>query len=309
MEIILNLFLSGLASGSIYALLGISIVLIFNTNGVINFAAGDIGLFFCFLCFYLFSEAGLPQIVSILIVLLISMLFGLVFQRRVLYYINLTTEKKLLQYVKTHIKKGYPLPMTLATLGLALVFNGICGQLFGTDTKFFQPLFKGTILLFESFTISYQEIFTVLCCSVFIIIFIFLFLEKTKIGIAMRAVAEDIYASQLMGIAPNKVYSIVWLVSCMFSTLSALMIAMLKGTLDINTMLPVQLKSFSCIVLSGFDSMIGIFIAGIIIGVLENFVAYYISSGFKDVISMIIIVVVLLVIPYGLFGKRKVIKV
>ena len=288
--IISNLLFSGLGTGAIYAIVALGIVIVFKTTYAINFAEGDMGMFMAFIAFSLIT-LKIPYLIVFLIVLVLSFLFGIL------------VEKGLLKF----IKGMSPIAVILVTLGLAMVLEGLAGFIWGTDTKPFPSLWKGAPLKFSEMVMGKQDVVTIILA--FVVFFIILFIVKrTKTGIAIRAVSEDEYAALLMGVKVGAVFAFVWGVAGLLTGLGA-MLAAPRFSLDTNMMTTVQLEAFTAAVLGGFDSIPGALVGGLVLGVLENFTSFYISTSLKEPISLILIVIVLLVYPSGIFGKKTIKKV
>lgn len=283
--ILSNLIVSGLGTGAIYAIVALGIVFIFRTMEAVNFAEGDMGMFMTFVAFSLIC-LKIPYPLVFIIVVALSFLFGVL------------VEKGILQF----IKGMSPMAITIVTLGLMMVFQGLAGFIWGTDTKPFPPLWKGPPIKAHGIILGRQDIVTLITAFVIFIIFVLL-LKKTKIGIAVRAVSEDRYAALLMGVRVSTIFAFVWGFSGLLAGLGG-MLAAPRFSLDINMMTTIQLEAFTAAVLGGFSSIPGAIFGGLTLGVLENLISFYISSSLKEPISLLIIVVVLLVSPNGLFGKK-----
>jgi len=283
--ILSNLIVSGLGTGAIYAIIALGIVFIFKTMEAINFAEGGMGMFMVFIAFSLIY-LKIPYPVVFIIVIVLSFLFGVLIEKGILRF----------------IKGMSPTAIIIATLGLVMVLQGMAGFIWGTDTKPFPSLWKGPPLRVAGMIFGRQDIITLITALVIFIVLVFV-LKKTKIGIAIRAVSEDEYAALLMGVRVSVIFSFVWGFSGLLAGLGG-MLAAPRFSLDTNMMTTVQLKAFTAAVLGGFSSIPGAVFGGLILGVLENLISFYISSSLKEPISLIIIVIVLLISPNGLFGKR-----
>jgi len=283
--ILSNLIVSGLGTGAIYAIIALGIVFIFKTMEAINFAEGGMGMFMVFIAFSLIY-LKIPYPIVFIIVIVLSFLFGVLIEKGILRF----------------IKGMSPTAIIIATLGLVMVLQGMAGFIWGTDTKPFPSLWKGPPLRVAGMIFGRQDIITLITALVIFIVLVFV-LKKTKIGIAIRAVSEDEYAALLMGVRVSVIFSFVWGFSGLLAGLGG-MLAAPRFSLDTNMMTTVQLKAFTAAVLGGFSSIPGAVFGGLILGVLENLISFYISSSLKEPISLIIIVIVLLISPNGLFGKR-----
>ncbi|NIA10919.1 MAG: branched-chain amino acid ABC transporter permease [Nitrospiraceae bacterium] len=283
--ILSNLIVSGLGTGAIYAIIALGIVFIFKTMDAINFAEGDIGMFMTFIAFSL-MYLKIPYPIVFIIVVALSFLFGVLIEKGILHF----------------IKGMSPTAIIIATLGLVMILQGMAGFIWGTDTKPFPSLWKGPPFKAYGMVFGRQDIITLITALVIFIVLVFI-LKKTKIGVAIRAVSEDEYAALLTGVRVSVIFSFVWGFSGLLAGLGG-MLAAPRFSLDTNMMTTIQLKAFTAAVLGGFSSIPGAVFGGLILGVLENLISFYISSSLKEPISLIIIVIVLLISPSGLFGKR-----
>ena len=288
--ILTNLIFSGLGTGAIYSIIALGIVVVFKTTYAVNFAEGDMGMFMAFIAFSLIM-LNIPYPVVFIIVIGLSFLFGILIEKGILKF----------------IKGMSPLAVIIVTLGLMMILEGLAGFIWGTDTKPFPALWKGAPIKFSGMVMGKQDIITIIL-SLVVFFIIFFIVKKTKTGIALRAVSEDEYAALLMGVKVSGVFALVWGVAGLLAGFGA-MLAAPRFSLDTNMMSTVQLKAFTAAVLGGFDSIPGALIGGLTIGILENFTSFYISTSLKEPIALILIVIVLLIRPSGLFGKKTAKKV
>lgn len=282
--ILSNLIVSGLGTGAIYAIIALGIVIIFKTMNAVNFAEGDMGMFMTFIALSLII-LKIPYVIVFIVVIALSFLFGILVEKGVLKFI-----------------KGMSPAAIIVTLGLTMVLEGLAGSIWGTDTKPFPALWKGAPLKFSGIIMGRQDLITIIL-SLIVFLFMIFILKKTKIGIAIRAVSEDEYAALLMGVKVSAIFAFVWGTAGLLAGLGG-MLAAPRFSLDTNMMTTVELEAFTAAVLGGFDSVPGAMFGGLTLGILENLVSFYISSSLKEPISLILIVLVLLIYPSGLFGKK-----
>jgi branched-chain amino acid transport system permease protein len=280
-----NLLFRGLATGSIYSLTAMGIVLILSTTNVMNFAQGDMGMLLAFVALLLLS-AKLPYAVTIIVTVLLGLVLGFLLEKGLM----------------SKVRKSSHIGMLMITLALTMIFEGIVGIFVKTPTLF-PPAIAGNPLIIGTLIIDRQDLLS-LVTSLVVVLLLFAALYRTKIGIASRSIAEDEYAAKLLGIPVKNIYLFVWAISFGLAGLSGILVAP-RLSFEPTFMIVIQLKAFIAAVLGGMDSVIGAVVGGLLLGVIENFVAYYIPQ-IKDSFSLILVVLVLLFLPQGIFGKKQI---
>jgi branched-chain amino acid transport system permease protein len=284
----LDLLFRGLATGSIYSLTAMGIVLILSTTNVMNFAQGDMGMFLASIA-YALLVVKLPYLVTIILIIIIGAGLGFALEKGLM----------------SKVRKTSHIGMVMITLALTMILEGIVGYFIKTPL-YFPPAIGGGPLIIGSLTLDRQDLLS-LIISLVVVIILFIVLYRTKIGIASRSLAADEYAAKLLGIPIKTIYIFIWATSFSLAGLSGILVAP-RLSLEPTFMIVIQLKAFIAAVLGGMDSVLGAVVGGLLLGVIENIVAYYIPS-IKDSFSLILVVVVLLLMPQGLFGKRETRKV
>lgn len=294
MQIFVQLTVSGLVLGSIYALIALGFVLIYKSSDAINFAQGELMLIGTYVALTLVASYHVPFLIAFLITLAFSAALGLLVERVVL---------------RPFI--GEPiLSMIMATIGLSSLLGGVVHVIWGTDTRVFPAVFPDTPLNLGGIVISPVYLWSLVI--VFILLGLFsLFFKYSKMGIAMRACADDQSASLSMGISVKKVFAATWAISAMVSSVGGILLANING---VNSSLSsIGLKVLPVAILGGLDSIPGAIIGGFIIGILEGWAGGYVDQlvggGVKEVIPFVILVLILMVKPYGLFGKKEIERV
>lgn len=286
MNIFANLALRGLATGAVYALVGMGIVLILQTTNVMNFAQGDTGMFVAYLAFFMLSSAKVPYALVLVLAIAAGAVIGLVVER----------------FMMRSVRSRSHLSLIMLTLGLSLVFQGLAAFLFNTEPRLFPPLVTGDPVKLGPIILSRQDI-VVLLAAIVVFGVLYLLLYRTKQGTAARSISQDEYAARVLGIPTPSIYMLVWAVGSALAGLAALLIVP-KFSLEPSFMSGIQVKAFTAIVLGGMNSVFGAAVGGLIIGVVENIVAYQFPA-IKDSFMLIVVVIVLLVMPQGLFGRRQ----
>ena len=285
--------INGITMGGIYALIALGFVLIYKASKVLNFAQGELVMVGGFICLAL-SEF-LPLWASIVLAVIFSALLGFLIEKAIL--------KPLI---------GEPiLSVIMVTLGLAYMMRGLVLAIWGPDIRAFPQLFPPGAFNVHGIIIPYVYLGGLLLSIAAIAIFI-LFFTRTTIGVAMRAVADDQSAAMSLGISVEKVFAISWAISAMVAAIGGILVGNIYGGININFAF-IGLKVFAVVILGGLDSILGAIVGGIIIGVAEavggTYLEPYIGGGFKDVFPLLLMLVIMAIKPYGLFGTERIERV
>lgn len=287
MDDFLQFLFTGLTIGSMYAIVALGFVTIYSVTKVINMAQGEFVMLAGMTIFTLLSM-GVPYflafIITIVIVAIIGTLFELLIIRRT--------------------KAADPLSLIILTIGASIFLKGIASMIWGKDPVKV-PAFGSneTIRIFGA-SITMQSIW-VMVIMLLCVIVLYYTLDRTMVGKAFRACSVNPMAARLMSISPAKMSSLSFIISAMLGALAGLAIApILFPAYDMGTMLGV--KGFSAIILGGLGSAPGAVIGGLVIGLIESFGAGYVSSGMKDAIVFAVVLLILLIRPYGILGEKNV---
>jgi branched-chain amino acid transport system permease protein len=280
----------GLAVGSIYGALALALVLIYRTTGIVNFAQGEMAMFSTFIAWGL-VEGGVPLGLAILATLALSLVGGMAIERAVI----------------RPVEGANPLAMVIMTLGLLILLNSAAGWIWGFTNRSFPSLFGDDRVDIAGVRVSVESL-GILAIMLAVIGLMFLIFQRTRIGLAMRAVAMNPESSRLAGIPVGRTLMVGWGLAAMVGALAGTLIAPTLF-LDVNFMGGVLIYSFAAATLGGLDSPFGALVGGWIIGVAETLAGFYvdpIGSDLKILVPLAIIFVVLLVRPGGLFGTHEV---
>lgn len=289
---LLQVILSGLVVGSIYALMGLAMGIIYKASEVPNFAQGEMAMITTYIAFVIISVHGYAFWVafagSIVFAFLLGAFFEYVFIRRA--------------------KEPNVLSLIIITLGFQMVLYGIAGWKFGSDQRRLRIPFSDTeTYRFGDVVISELGLATIGVAIVLMLI-IWWFLSNTRLGVAMKATQQNKMAARINGIPTDKILSISFGISAVVGAIAGLLVAPVS-TLDPNMMWDPLMKGFAAAVLGGFTNLPGIVIGGYLLGVIENLYGAYISVEFKSVVALLAIVLVLWLRPSGLFSKHYTKKV
>lgn len=291
MDVALQLVVSGLALGSIYALLALSLVIINKATDVVNFSQGEMAMLGTFACLALLAATGIPLVLLMVLAFPLGFAFGAIVERLAI----------------RPLASGPPINALIATIGLWLVFHHLAGWIWGYDPYRFPSLFSPEPVTLLGARISQNSLGT-LGVSLGVMAALYLFFEHTRLGIGMRAASLNRRAAQLMGVNVGRISMTAWGLASGIGVVAGMLVAPVTF-LDFEMMVIVLLKAFAGAILGGFNSLPGAVIGCLVIGVVENLFSAYISNAFKDAFAFGIIVLVLMFRPAGLFTRTTGTKV
>ena len=283
----LQLFFSGMATGSIYALAALGFTLLWQASGTINFAQGEFVMLPAFMLLG-FMAIGAPLLVSfVLTILLAVLLLGYVFKRGV---------------VDPLFKYGM-MPIVVATIGLSIAMRNGVRAGYSAEAHPFPSLFADKIYNIAGVTITLQDIGTFALAMV-IVLATQAFLAKTITGRAMQAVAQNTESASVLGINVPRMILYTFAINAVLAVAAALLVTpTYLAKFDMGEGLGT--KAFFAAIIGGFNNSRGALLGGLIVGVCENLAAAYISPAYKDAVALIIFMVVILFKPQGLLGKKE----
>jgi branched-chain amino acid transport system permease protein len=290
MERFVQVLVDGVAVGSIYAAVALALVLIFRSTGIVNFAQGEMAMFSTFIAWGLY-EGGVPLGLAVLTTLALSFVAGMVIERGLI----------------RHFEGGDVLTLVIVTLGLFILLNSLAGWIWGFENRGFPSLFPDDTVTLGGVRLSVESL-GIVALLLAVVGVLFLLFQRTKIGLAMRAAALNPESSALAGVRVGQMLMLGWGLAAALGALAGVLVAP-RLFLDVNLMGGVLIYAFAAAALGGFDSPIGAVVGGWIIGVSENLAGTYvdfIGADLKILVPLVIIFVVLLVRPSGLFGAREV---
>lgn len=283
---LLQFTLTGLTVGSIYALLAIGFVTIYNTTGILNFAQGEFAMIGAMSCISLVGF-GLPMYAAIPIAILLTSLVGLLIERTLI----------------RQAKHSTPVTLVVITIGLSIFLKGLGLIIWGTYPKTLAPIFQMKPIVIFGAVISSQSLF-IFSVLIFLLIVLYIFFERTFIGSALRASETNAKAASLMGINSQTMAAISFVLAAALGAISGIIIAPLTdATYEMGFM--IGLKGFVAMVIGGMNNIPGAAAGGLLLGVLEAFASGFISSTYSDAISFAILLFMLFFMPNGLFTKSS----
>ena len=288
MDEFLQQVLSGIAAGGIYASLALALVLIYNAMGLVNFAQGEMAMFATFLAFTLIGH-GISYWIALPVTIAIAFIGGIVIQRIVI----------------RPVERAPVLTLVIVTLGLATLINGLAGFFFGYLPRSFPSPFSVQTVDILGAAASWQDL-GVMAVSGVVLVLVFFMLQRTSVGLAMRAAAHNPEASRLLGIRVSWMLALGWGLASAVGAVSGIMVAPILY-LEPNMMQTVIIYAFAAAVLGGIESPLGAVIGGLIVGVTVNLAGTYLPGVGGDLqlaVAFAIIIAVLVLKPNGLIGRR-----
>jgi branched-chain amino acid transport system permease protein len=289
-ERLIQTLVDGVATGSLYGALALAVVLIFRTTGIVNFAQGEMAMFSTFIAWGLL-EAGFSLGLALAATVGLSLLGGMVIERVLI----------------RPVEGEDHLTMAIVTLGLFILLNSGAGWIWGFENRSFPSIFPDDTVTLGGADIAVESL-GIVGLLLAVVGVLYLFFQRTKLGLAVRAVSINPESSRLSGISVGRTLMIGWGIAAAVGALAGALIAS-RLFLDVNFMGGVLIYSFAAATLGGFDSPIGAVIGGWVIGLSEGLASTYvdfIGADLKILVPLTVILVVLLIRPSGLFGSPEV---
>jgi branched-chain amino acid transport system permease protein len=299
MRLFVEQLLNGVGNGVVYGSVALALVLIFRTTGVLNFAQGEMALFSTFVAWWLTSR-DVPVVAAVGLSMVLSFFAGAVIERVIIRPVE---------------DSRSPLNVVIVTLGLFLGLNSLAQLVFGTDPQQMpSPFPAGSVDLFGSGndaidigndTLGLIAVLLAECALLYVL------LQRTRVGLRLRAVAANPDSARLHGINANRLLMLGWALSAAIGALAGSLVASERTGFDASLMQTILVYAFAAAALGGFDSLIGAVVAGLVVGVADALTIQYVDAldGIEVVLPLALILAVLLVKPNGLFGKRTVERV
>ena len=293
MQEFFQLVVGGIATGGIFASLALALVLIYNAMGLVNFAQGEMAMFATFIAFTLITR-GMSYWIAFPVTLVLAFAGGIVVQRIVI----------------RPVERAPILTLVIITLGLATLINGLAGFLFGYVPRSFPSPFSAQTVDVLGVFISYRDI-GVIAVSGVVLLLMYLLLQRTTVGLTLRAAAHHPEASRLLGVQVSWMLALGWGLASAVGAVSGIMVAPILF-LEPNIMQTIIIYAFAAAVLGGIESPLGAVVGGLLVGVTINLAGAYVPGVGGDLqlaVGLAIIIVVLILKPNGLFGHAAVRRV
>ena len=289
MDIFIQVIVTGIATGGVYGLIALGFVLIFKATGILNLATGAFMTLGAYICLTVLGQFGAPFWVAFLCTLGFAIVMGIVLERIIL--------RPLI---------GEPIiSVVMVTIGLSSILQGLTHMIWSPEYRSFPEIFPPEPLDLGFAIVPSGLLWGFIFAAIGTIIFTLIF-KLTRTGVAMRATASDQQAALSMGISVRWVFALSWSYGAVAAVIGGIVIGNISG---ISIYLgDIGLKVLAVIILGGLDSIGGAIIGGLIIGILENLAGLYLDpvfgGGVKDVAPFFILIVIIMIRPYGLFGKK-----
>lgn len=278
--------IGSLGFGGIYALAALGLVLIYKTSGVVNFAFGAMATVVTLVLWSVFAQAGWPLVAAWAVAALVALAIGAAAERALL----------------ERIEQAPVLIQIVLTLGLLLLIEGLAGVFWGYEPKTVPAVLHGPPLAVAGLYFQRNDLFivglTVLIAFALSVVF-----ERTRVGLAMRAVAHDRQIAMAMGIRARRYVTASWALGVLITSLSAILVAP-AISLSPTMMDTIAVFAFAAAILGGFGSLLGAVVGGFLIGAVSNLIAAYLSADLQLTLVFALIIVLLYLRPQGLFGTE-----
>ena len=294
MELFIEQVLNGIGNGVVYGSVALALVLIFRTTGVLNFAQGEMALFSTYISWKL-TTTGMPVVGAIAISMAIAFVAGAVIERTLI----------------RPMEGRSALNVVIITLGLFLGLNSLAQLAFGTDPQLMpSPFPEGNISFIGDSTIR-KETIGLIIVLLLECLGLWLLLNRTTLGLKLRAVASNPDSARLHGIKAGSMLLLGWAMSAALGAIAGSLVASQRTGFDAGLMQTILVYALAAAALGGFDSIWGAVISGMVVGVADALTIQYVDplDGIEVVLPLALILVVLVVMPNGLFGKRTVERV
>ncbi|HEV8458669.1 MAG TPA: branched-chain amino acid ABC transporter permease [Methylomirabilota bacterium] len=293
MDIFIQQVMSGLATGGIYASLALALVMIYEATEVVNYSQGEMAMFSTYLCWSLL-QAGLPYWVAFFGTLVIAFVGGVLIERVII----------------RPVENAPILTIVIVCIGLLVILNSVAGWIYSYIQKPFPTPFPGEPIKIGNIYLGKHDLGAI-GVTLVVFVLLFVFFRFTTLGLAMRAAAQNPVASRLVGIRVGWMLALGWGLAAAVGAVAGMIVAPVLF-LDPNMMGGVLLYAFASATLGGFTSPGGAVVGGLLVGVIENLVATYVSfigTELKLTVALALIILVLLFRPSGLFGRVTVRRV
>ena len=290
---LLDLIISSIVYGSIYALMALAMSITYKASEIPNFAQGEMAMVSTYITFVMLGTFGFSFWIAITIAIIFAFLLGMalefVFIRRA--------------------ENPTPLSFIIITIGFQLMLYGLAGWKWGSEQRQIDLPFSESEVIFRSGDVAITELnLATIIIALIVLLCIYLLIQKSKLGLAMKACQQNVNAAKMNGISANMILAVSFGISSVVGAIAGVLVAPMI-TLDPSMMWDPLLKGFAAAVLGGMKSLYGVVIGGFLLAIVENLFGFYISIEFKSVVAFAIIVLVLYFKPSGLFDKHYVRKV
>lgn len=283
---VLQLLVSGISQGCVYGLIALGFVLIYKATEMVNFAQGDLMMLGAFFAYTYLNLMELHFLIALPLTILTMAILG-AFTERVM--------------IRPMIGEPH-FSVLMLTIGLGFILRAAAGAIWGNEPRSLDLPYAGGVIDLNGLIIGYENLVivvgTALLCTL-----LFLFFRFTRLGIAMQAASQNQLAAFYVGIPVKRIYSLVWAISAGISAVAGILVAPVSL---IDPLIGfIGIKAFAAAIVGGFGSLPGAIVGGLIIGIVEQFAGLYLPTGFSDVSAYVILLVMLLIRPEGIFATMQ----
>lgn len=292
MDFFLQLLIQGLSIGCLYAIAALGFVMIFKSSSVLNFAHGELLAIGAYIFLVISVWLKLPIYLAFIITFVGSFFLGFVIER---LFLRPMIGEALIEVI-------------MLTVGLAAMFKGLLLFIFSGNTYVY-PNFLPSGLTIKVGSVSISPVYTATFLITIIFLIVFgLFFKYSSQGIYMRSVADSQTAALSLGVNVRRVFALSWAIASLVCAMSGIVLGILNG-INVHDLSKMGLKVFPVVILGGLESIGGAIIGGLIIGTIETLVSGYFSTSLRDVVAYVVLVIILMIKPYGLFGLVEIERV
>lgn len=287
-----DVLITAILRGGIYALMAVGLSLVFGVMNIANFAHGEFYMMGAYFAYFAYTSFGLGPITSILVAGILAFLLGILVERSVF------------NPLRKRSRRNWLMNTFLLTLGISIIMQNSVRMIWGPKYRGVTQFWDGRINLFTNMEIATDRVVAFLIALVSIGL-LYYFLHHTRTGRAIRAVSQDENGASLMGVDLNRIHTLTFALSCLLAAIAG------ASLLSINPAYPTMgvgplYKSWFVLILVGMGNIWGSIYGGLIVGLLETISYYRFGAGWQDVISLVIIILILLIKPSGLFAQKGV---
>lgn len=282
----LQLVYGGLVSGSIYILVALGLGLIFGVMRIFNFAQADMGMICAYVAYSLVVRQGLDYFLSLIIIIFFAAFFGFATER----------------FIFRPVTNAPSFNAVIVSIGFLIFLENLASAIWSPNPKFIKTPLEQIVLNFGVVTTNMQRL-AVLGGTIVVAIALHLVLTKTMLGKCIRAVSDDSESASLTGINTSLIVMLTWAIACILSGIGAVLLVPLL-VLTPWMGVSILLKACAVVILGGMGSILGMIIAGFVVGLIEVFSCALISTTYVDTAAFIVLIIALIVRPYGLVRER-----
>lgn len=285
-----ELFITGITRGGMYSLIAVGLALVFGVMNISNFAHGEYYMFGAYFAFFAVTSFHFGPVGCIMVAAIGTFIMGFL------------TEKLVFYQMRKYGTGNWVMNTFLVTVGISIVLQNVAQLLWSPNYRGVNALWGGTVK-FGAMHIALDRVMA-LVIAVIAIVLLWYFLEKTKVGKAIRAVSQNEAGARLLGININNIYALTLSVGCMMAGIAGACLLSVTPAYPTVGITPLY-KAWFVVILAGMGSMGGAIIGGLLVGILETFAYFFLGAGWQELISLAFIALILLFKPSGLFGGKS----